>query len=130
MSHFYEKIIDFAQRMSLDITQQNSDEEFIIVTNENQGIYNMIIDCEAPILVMEQLIYTIKHTSSDHFKTLLQMNRKLIHGAFVLDEDATKVLFRDTLQIENLDFNEFEASIHSLELGLAEFSETLLILNQ
>ena len=39
------------------------------------------------------------------------MNRKLVHGAFVVDEEAKQVIFRDTLQLENLDFNDFEGTI-------------------
>jgi hypothetical protein len=60
------------------------------------------------------------------YKRLLQMNRSLVHGAFVLNEDGESILFRDTLQLENLDRNELEASIHSLSLALAEYSSELL----
>jgi len=60
----------------------------------------------------------------------LQMNRNLIHGAFVVDEEMRNVIFRDTLQLENLDYNEFEGTINSLSLGLAEYSRELLLLNQ
>jgi len=57
---------------------------------------------------------------------LLQMNRDLVHGAFVLDENAEFILFRDSLQLENLDRNELEGSIQALSLGLAEYSPELL----
>ena len=49
-----------------------------------------------------------------------------MHGAFVLDETGQKVIFRDTLQLENLDLNELEASINSLSLLLSEYSEQIL----
>ena len=87
------------------------------------------MDCEDPILVMEQLIYNVKSPSIEHFTRLLQMNRSLVHGAFVLDETGKRVIFRDTLQIGNLDFNEFEGTINALTLGLAEFSTELMHLN-
>jgi hypothetical protein len=82
------------------------------------------------LLIFEQLIYAIENPSEKHFFRLLQMNRTLIHGAFVIDEDGKKVLFRDTLQVENLDFNEFEGTINALSLGLAEYSGELLTLNK
>ena len=62
----------------------------------------------------------------DLFKRLLQMNRNLVHGAFALDEDAKVVLFRDTLQIENLDRNELESSINALSIALSEYGSELL----
>jgi len=39
---------------------------------------------------------------------------------------AEHILFRDTLQLENLDRNELEASIHALSLALAEHSSELI----
>jgi hypothetical protein len=130
MSRYFEKVIDFASRLSLETIKQNDEEELIIVSNKEKGIYQMIIDCEFPILIMEQLIYNVTAPSEKHFKHLLQMNRSLVHGAFSLDESGNQVIFRDTLQLENLDFNEFEGTINALSLGLAEFSEELLALNE
>ena len=129
MTHL-EKITEFAHRMELEITQTDDAEELIIVNNESRGIYHLILDCEDPILVMEQLIYKVKNRNADHFARLLQMNRQLVHGAFILDEIGDSVIFRDTLQIANLDFNEFEGSINALSLGLAEYSSELIKLNQ
>jgi hypothetical protein len=50
----------------------------------------------------------------------------LVHGAFVLDEEGTTLLFRDTLQLENLDRNELEGSIDALSLALAEYADELV----
>jgi hypothetical protein len=54
------------------------------------------------------------------------MNATLVHGAFLLDEEAAHVFYRDTLQLENLDKNELEGSIRSLALALAEHGDELL----
>ena len=59
-------------------------------------------------------------------KQLLQKNRDMVHGAFVLDDSGEKVIFRDTLQIENLDLNEIEGSLTSLSLLLSEFAEKII----
>ena len=50
----------------------------------------------------------------------------MIHGALVLDETEKKVIYRDTLQLENLDLNELEASIESLSLLLCEYSDEII----
>lgn len=129
MSKYFDVVKDYVNRLSLDISFENAEEELLIVNNEDKGIFNLIIDCEYPILVFEQLIYDVKNASKTHFQELLKMNRNLIHGAFVLNEEGDKVIFRDTLQLENLDFNELEGTINALTLGLAEYSEQLLKLN-
>ena len=56
----------------------------------------------------------------------MQKHRDIVHGAFVLDESGEKVIFRDTLQLENLDLNELEGTINSLSLLLSEYSEQIL----
>ncbi|MBU2645919.1 YbjN domain-containing protein [bacterium] len=130
MNKYFEKVLDFTMRLSLDIVHRNDADELIVVSNEDRGIYKMVMDCEYPILIIEQLIYRIENRTSDHFLQLLKMNRNLIHGAFAIDEEGTQVIFRDTLQLENLDFNELEGTINGLTLGLAEYSSELLKLNQ
>ena len=130
MSDYFDKILDFANELSLHIVHQDEAEELIVVNNEQKGIFRMVIDCEFPILIFEQLIYEVKNDSSEHFRELLKMNRNLIHGAFVMDDSGQQLIYRDTLQLENLDFNEFEGTINALSLGLAEYSRKLMELNQ
>jgi hypothetical protein len=60
------------------------------------------------------------------YKRLLQMNNTLVHGSFALDDAGKNIFFRDTLELENLDRNELEASIRALSLGLAEHGNELL----
>lgn len=63
------------------------------------------------------------------YKELLAKNRDIIHGAFALAED-NMLVFRDTLQLENLDQNELEGTLNSLEILLAEFGERLITLSK
>ena len=130
MENHFKKVLDFVNRLGLDVVHKEDNEELIGVTNEEKGIFNTVIDCEYPILIIEQLIYKIKNYSKEHFLALIKMNRNLIHGAFVVDEEEKNIIFRDTLQLENLDFNELEGSINALTLGLAEYSSELLEINQ
>lgn len=52
------------------------------------------------------------------FRQLLEYNaRDLVHGSYGLEGDH--VVLTDTLELENLDFNEFEASFESMILALA-----------
>ena len=124
------KILSYLDQLSLAVESIDKKEGIVIVSNPEQGICNLILDCEDPILVLEQLIYPIKNHSQKHFFRLLQINRSLVHGAFCLDDEGKYVIFRDTLQLENLDLNEIEASIRALSLAMAEFSSEFLLLNQ
>ena len=126
MSENLDLIKSYVLDFDLNIIKEDKSEELLIVEDEESGIKNLVIDCETPIVVLEQLIMEIKKGSESFFKRLLQMNRILVHGAFVLDEEGKYLFFRDTLQLENLDKNELESSIRALSLALAENGDELL----
>ena len=125
-SEYFEKVKSLLLDLGYAITQEDEGQELFIVDDEDSGINNLIVDCEDPLLVLEQVIMPIPQEPGSLFRRLLQMNRLLVHGAFVLDEETQTILFRDTLRIENLDSNELEGSIEALSLALAENAGELL----
>ena len=113
-------------RSRLSIVNEDSPEGILVVDDEERGIKNLVIDCEDPILIFEQVIMAVPGRPGDMFKRLMQMNRTLVHGAFALDEEGRRVLFRDTLQLANLDLNEVEGTVEALSLALAENAAELI----
>jgi hypothetical protein len=126
MSENLSRVKNYLMELDLKIIEENEAEELVVVEDEENGIKNLVIDCEPPIVILEQLIMEVPKEPNDFFKRLLQINRELVHGAFVLDEETKYVFFRDTLQLENLDLNELEGSIQALALALAENAAELL----
>lgn len=126
MPEKFEQVKQYLVDLDLAIREENEAEELVVIDDEERGIKNLVIDCEAPIVVLEQLIMPVPAKTGDFFRRLLQINRTLVHGAFVLDEEGKNIFFRDTLQLENLDQNELEGSIGALSLALAENSDELL----
>jgi len=126
MKNHFDVIKDYLIQLNYSITYENKSDGVLMVQKESDGIKNLILGVADPILILEQYIFKINHASEHIFKQLLQKNRDIIHGAFVLDETGEKVIFRDTLQLENLDLNEFEGSINSLSLLLSEYSENII----
>ena len=126
MNDHFEKVQGFLLDLDFNILQENEEDGVFWVENEEAGIHNLVIGCLDPILVMEQFLFEIKNDSKDIYKKLLIKNRDIIHGAFVLDETGKRVIFRDILQLENLDLNELEGSLNSLSLLLSEYSKELI----
>ena len=122
----FEKVKDFILDMGFAISHEEPKEELVVIDDDDRGIKNLVIDCEGSIVILEQVIIPMPKESSEFCKRILQINRTLVHGAFVLDEEGTTLLFRDTLQLENLDRNELEGSIDALSLGLAEYASELI----
>ena len=117
---------EYVLELGLAIAEEIPEEEIIIVNDEERGVHNLVVDCEDTVLVIEQLILKVAAGVADTYKRILQMNRDLVFGAFVLNEEGDSLLYRNTLALENLDLNELESTINSLSLGLAEHGEELL----
>ncbi len=126
MEKYFDKVKAFLLELDYNIVSEDKNDEVFVIAKEENGIQNMVIAIAEPILILEQFLLDLPKSDADIYKQLLMKNRDIIHGAFVLDETGKKVIFRDTLQIENLDLNELEGSINSLALLLGEYTEELL----
>ena len=125
-SAYFDTVKTMLLDLEYNIVEEDAAQELFVIDDTDSGINKLIVDCEDPLLILEQVIMPVPASPGDLFRRLLQMNRLLVHGAFVLDDDARTVLFRDTLRMENLDANELEGSIEALSLALAENATELL----
>jgi hypothetical protein len=126
MKDYFGVVKNYLNELELEIKYENKSECVFMVSNEQEGIVNLIICVAYPIVIFEQFLFEVKPDAYPVFKELLQKNRDIIHGAFVLDDTGRKVIFRDSLQLENLDQNEFGATLNSLSLLLSEYSEQII----
>jgi hypothetical protein len=126
MSEHFETVKAYLQDLDLDIEEEDQGEELVVVNDEDRGIHRLIVDCEDPILILEQAIMPVPGDPGDLYRRLLEMNRDLIHGAFAIDGETGTILFRDTLRLDTLDRAEIEGTINALGLALAENAEELL----
>ncbi len=80
-----------------------------------------------PVLVLRVRVMQLpgdRDRAGDLFRRLLEYNaRDLVHGSYGVEGDH--VVLTDTLELTNLDFSEFEASVDSLTLALASHAGTL-----
>ncbi len=126
MNEHFQMVKNYLFQLKFDISHESKTDNIIMISKESEGIKNLILGIASPILIIEQHIFDIKNHNAEIYKSLLQKNRDIVHGAFVLDESGERVIFRDTLQIENLDLNELEASLNSLGLLLSEYSQQII----
>jgi hypothetical protein len=126
MENSFLKVKNYLLELEYTIVNEDESEGILVIEREDEGINNLVLICADPILIMEQFIFEMKSDDANIYKSLLMKNQDIIHGAFSLDEDGKKVIFRDTLQLENLDINEIEGSLNSLALLLSEYSNKII----
>jgi hypothetical protein len=126
----FQTVKSYVHELKLFVVREDPTQHILVVQDDERGINNLVIDCEEPLLIFEQMIMDVPAKPGDMFRHLLQMNRTLVHGAFALTEDGKQVLFRDTLRIENLDLNEMQGTIEALSLAMAEHAAELIAFSQ
>lgn len=126
MEDYFTKVKTYLLEFEVDITHEDTEEGIFVVQKESYGIRNLVIGIAPPIVILEQYMFKFNQPTLEVCQNLLQKNRDIVHGAFALDEEGTRVIYRDTLQIETLDAPELEASLNSLSLLLSEYSEQII----
>ncbi|MDY3548211.1 molecular chaperone Tir [Riemerella anatipestifer] len=124
--NLFQTIREWLLEWEFQLIYESADNKVFIIEKETDGIKNMMIAIAPQILIVEQFLFYCKNNKQNIFKELLIKNRDIVHGAFVLDETGEKVIFRNTLQTENLDQNELMATINSLSLLLSEYSSEMI----
>lgn len=125
MSHF-DKVKGYLMELEYTIVKEDRAREVFVVESLEDGISNLMIGIADPIVIVEQYLFDLNPSKSDVARQLLMKNRDIVHGAFVLDSDGKRVIFRDTLQVETLDFNELEGTLTSLSLLLSEYTDEII----
>ena len=81
----------------------------------------VVVHFAPPVVILRVRVMELPASEprrSELFRQLLEYNaRELVHGSYGLEGDH--VVLTDTLELENLDFSEFEASFDSITLALA-----------
>ena len=83
------------------------------------GLDNLVITLAGPVLVFRVRVMDIPAANREElFRTLLELNAtEMMHGAYGIEGES--VVIMDALQLENLDYNEFAATVDDITLAVA-----------
>lgn len=94
-----------------------------LIHDENDYIDNIVVIHTPPVITFRvkllELSAIAEDTKSGLFQHLLTLNAgDMVAGAYGIEGDSVVII--DSLQSENLDYNEFQASIDSITLSIRE----------
>jgi hypothetical protein len=98
-----------------------------MIRDNDLQLDNLVVTLNDPVVVFHVRLMTIPATCDRLalFEELLRLNAtEMLHGAYGLD--GNDVVATDTLQAENLDFNEFQASVDALNLAITAHYRRLM----
>jgi hypothetical protein len=109
----------------LEMPAESVAEDIWLVRTEEGA--EMAVHFAPPVLVLRVRVMQLPAEAGragELFRRLLEYNaRDLVHGSYGVEGDH--VVLTDTLELTNLDYSEFEASVDSLTLALASHAGTL-----
>jgi hypothetical protein len=112
-------------RMELDFEEIG--ENLWIVDPDRSGRASVVVSYSPPLVVMRSAVRAVPADDADRlslYGRLLELNATdLVHGAYGVEDG--EVVLSDALEVENLDFSEFQASLESLSIALSSHKEHL-----
>lgn len=86
---------------------------------------NIVVTLEPPLIIFRiKLMELPDNRREEFFRSLLEINAsQMIHGAYGIEDN--NVVLIDTLQSENLDYNEFQATLDAIMLSSAQDYQNL-----
>ena len=106
--------------INLGLTFEEINENSWIIADEESGLEQVAVIAADPLVVIRVNVMEVPGDRKEQFfEELLTLNASdLIHGAYALEEG--KVILVDTLELETMDIEEFQASLDAIGLALAQ----------
>lgn len=117
--------------IQMGVSYEEIAEHTWMIHDEYETIDNIVVRYNDPVVLFRVKLMDVPEGTSqkDLYETLLRLNATdMIHGAYGLEGSA--VVATDTLQAENLDFNEFQASVDALSMCITDHYRKLAKFHQ
>ncbi len=103
------------------------DEGLYVLHDDVEGVDNIAIHVMDPVVVFTVRLMDVPEDAEARcalYERLLSLNASdLVSGAYAIE--AGSVIMTETLQAENLDYNEFQAAVDTLTLAITEHYQEL-----
>jgi hypothetical protein len=113
----------------MDVEGQEVDDGMYLIRTRNGGPA-VVAHHSPPLLVLRMKVMDLPagEGKEELYRTLLVLNATdVVHGAYGIEEN--ELILSDTLELETLDFLEFQASIESMQLAAASHLERIKTLS-
>ena len=109
-----EDLESFLIRMDMDWSEV--DEGMFLVQSSSGGV---VVHFSDPVLLVRLKVMDLPNGEADLaelYRTLLELNATdIVHGAYGIEDG--ELILTDTLELQNLDFEELQASVESLQFA-------------
>lgn len=121
-----EDLESFIGRLDGSLTSDEVETGIWLLTPADEST-PIVVSFDSPVVVFRVKVMDLPkdgQAKADLMQKLLELNAEgLVHGSYGIE--GSVVVLTDALQLENLDFNEFQSSVESITLALASHMSAL-----
>jgi hypothetical protein len=116
----------FISRLDDTVSSEEVETGIWVLTPGDDNV-PIVVSFDPPVVVFRVRVMDLPQAGSNRnelMQKLLEFNAEgLVHGSYGIE--GAQIVLTDALQLENLDFNEFQASLDSITLALASHMSAL-----
>ncbi len=109
-------------RLSREFQEVDGQRGTFLVHSSGSGVSqtHIAVRVDPPLVIVRVHICDVGKTDhAELFRRLLELNaHELVHASYGLDDN--RVVLSSALELENLDFNEIEATLDEIDIALAQ----------
>ena len=111
----------------MELNYEEIGDNLWIIDPDLSGRSAIVVSYSPPLIVLRSAVEAEPDSDAERLKLysrLLEMNAsELVHGSYGLEDG--EIVLSDALELENLDYSEFQASFESLSIALASHKDNL-----
>jgi CesT_Tir_1 len=117
MTSVKEKLESFF--INLQLTYEEVGENMWVISDDENNLGNVVVYAEEELVTLRSKVMQIPSENREaYFEELLRLNAEMVHGAYAIEEES--VILVDSLVAPTMDLEEFQASLDSSGLALAQ----------
>ncbi len=119
-----EALETFLLRMDADYEELDTD--LFLVKSKDEDAPPVVVSVTPPLLLIRVKVMDLppEKGSTELYRTLLELNATdIVHGAYGIEDG--ELIISDTLELNNLDFGELQASVESVLMAISSHVEKI-----
>ena len=117
MTSVKEKLESFF--INLQLIYEEVGENMWLISDDENNVGYVVVYAEEELVTLRAKVMEIPSENREsYFEELLRLNAEMVHGAYAIEEDS--VILIDSLVAPTMDLEEFQASLDSTGLALAQ----------
>ena len=105
--------------INLGLTYEEVSENMWVISDEENNLGSVVVYAEDELVTFRAKVMDVPSENREGFyEELLRLNAEMVHGAYAIEENS--VILIDSLEFPTMDMEEFQASLDSTGLALAQ----------